>query len=342
MLKEVFVIDNGVLLFHYAKDRDASDSDLAVLSSGFMSAIRDFSKETRSEVVDSLSTETEYILFTANAKTGVVTVGVFDRKAPEHVAREALEKTHELVSMVEMPTSGLQLSDEKKDELRDKIENFSSQFFGTEYLNAYVNQLLESRTDISLAFLIDSETKEVVAKFARPRPLFREEHLREFLLAHSTLLRALSRLDVSDGYRYFLIYSPEYSVASCWSGTLLSVICGAMRTSRESVLDAAAAVCYHVSTDSLAQLDKKPNLLTRAFLREDGTLIHESGKELPSISGVFLSTLINNLDGFFRSVTHRSFSKCAIISKSMPIQELRLAKMQPSGVYIDILLHEMQ
>ncbi|MHA2067037.1 MAG: hypothetical protein ACXABY_21935, partial [Candidatus Thorarchaeota archaeon] len=203
MLKEIFVIDSGVLLFHYTKDREASDSDQAVLSSGFMSAIRDFSKETRSEVVDSLSTETEYILFTSNVNTGVITAGVFDRKAPEHVVREALAKAHELVSSVEIPTSGRQLSPDQKDNLRNKLETLSAQFFGTDYLDSYVNQLLESRTDISLAFLLDSEKKEVVAKFARPRPLYREEHVREFLLAHSTLLRALSRLGISEGYKYF-------------------------------------------------------------------------------------------------------------------------------------------
>jgi hypothetical protein len=339
MLKEIFVIDSGVLLFHYTKDREASDSDRAVLSSGFMSAIRDFSKETRSEVVDSLSTETEYILFTSNVNTGVITAGVFDRKAPEHVVREALEKAHELVSSVEIPTSGRQLNPDQKDDLRNKLETLSAQFFGTEYLNSYVNQLLESRTDISLTFLLDSEKKEVVAKFARPQPLYKEEHVREFLLAHSTLLRALSRLGISEGYKYFTIQSPEYAVASCWSGNLLSVTSGAMRTSMRSVLDAAAAVCYHASTNSLAALKLSPDLVTKAILKEDGDLAHIAGQQLPSVSGVFLSTLANNLDGFFRSVTRRSFESCTIISKSVPIRELRLSREKSKGVQVVVLSH---
>ncbi len=342
MLKEIFVIDSGVLLFHYTKDRDASDSDLAVLSSGFMSAIRDFGKETRSEIIDSLSTETEYILFTSKANTEVVTVGVFDRKAPEKVAREALEKAHEVISTVEIPTSGIQLEYEQKNILRNKLDSLSSQFFGTEYLDAYVNELLESRTDISLAFLLDSEKKEVIAKFARPRPLFREEHVREFLLAHSTLLRTLSRLGISEEYKYFVIQSSEYTIASCWSGTLLSVTSGAMRTSKDSVLDAAAAVCYHTSTESLAELEKSPVLLTEAVLQEDGVLVHRGGQELPSVSGVFLSTLANNLDGFFRTVARRSFVNCTIISKSEPIQELRISRKKPNELYIEILSHKTQ
>ncbi|MHA2311242.1 MAG: hypothetical protein ACXADF_07065 [Candidatus Thorarchaeota archaeon] len=339
MLKEIFVIDSGILLFHYTKDRAASDSDQAVLSSGFMSAIRDFGKETRSEVVDSLSTENEYILFTSNVDTGIITAGVFDRKAPEHIVREALEKANDLVSSVEIPTSGQQLSPALKDELRNKLETLSAQFFGTEYLDSYVNQLLDRRTDISLAFLLDSEKKEVIAKFARPQPLFKEENVREFLLAHSTLLRALSRLGISEGYKFFIIQSREYAVASCWSGNLLSVTSGAMRTSAESVLEAAAAVCYHASSESLASLNKSPDLVTKAILKEDGILARESGQKLPSISGVFLSTLTNNLDGFFRSVTRRSFDRCTIISKSAPMQELRLSRMKDNEILIEILNH---
>ncbi|MFW9845658.1 MAG: hypothetical protein ACFFD6_02835 [Candidatus Thorarchaeota archaeon] len=339
MLKEIFVIDSGVLLFHYAKDRASSDSDQAVLSSGFMSALRDFSKETRSEVVDSFSTETEYILFTSGAEQEFITAGVFDRKAPEHVAREALEKAHELVSSVDIPTSGVQLEPEQKEDLRNKMETLSAQFFGTEYLDSYVNQLLENRTDISMAFLLDSEKKNVISTFARPKLLYREEHVREFLLAHSTLLRTLSRLGISEGYRYFIIQSPEYTVVSCWSGTLLSVTSGAMRTSKGSVLDAAAAVCYHVSTESIATLNQNPELVTKATLDDDGTLNHESGIKLPSISGVFLSTLANNLDGFFRSVTRRSFDTCTIIAKSDPIQEVQLHRDDSNGLLIEILRH---
>lgn len=342
MLKEIFVIDSGILLFHYTIDHDASDSDQAVLSSGFMSAIRDFGKETRSEVIDSLSTETEYIFFTSNVSTGVVTVGVFDRKAPENIAREALEKAHEIVSRVELPSSGLQLEPYQKEELRKKLDTLSAQFFGTEYLDAYVNQLLESRTDISLAFLLDSEKKEVIAKFARPKPLYKEELVREFLLAHSTILRALSRVGISEGYKYFIIQSPEYTVASCWSGNLLSVTSGAMRTSKRSVLEAAAAVCYHTSTESLASLNLTPDLVTMATLAENGTLAHVAGKELPSVSSVFLSTLANNMDGFFRSVTRRSFESCTIISKSTPTQELRLTREKSKEIKIVILSHKNQ
>ena len=339
MLKEVFVIDSGILLLHYNEDQTESGSDQAVLSSGFMSAIRDFSKETRSEVVDSLSTETEYILFISNPDSGLVTVGVFDRRASRRVAREALERAQEIVEEFDIPRTGVQLEQELKNEFRKRIENLSAQLFGTEYLDEYINEVLASRTDISLAFLLDSEKKQVVAQFARPKPLFREEQVREFLLAHSTLLRTLSKLEVAESYNYFTLQSSGYVVASCWSGNLLSVTGGAMRTSREDVLDAAATVCYHASAESLAALSPGPTTLSRATISSDGAMTKEEGTKLPPASAVFVSTLVNNLDGFFKSMTRRTFEGFEVITKGKPVKELRLGRTSSNDIEIEILQH---
>ncbi|MHA2021330.1 MAG: hypothetical protein ACW96N_06420, partial [Candidatus Thorarchaeota archaeon] len=332
-------IDSGILLLHYSEDKTASESDQAVLSSGFMSAIRDFSKETRAEVVDSLSTETEYILFVSNPESGLVTVGVFDRRASQRVARETLEKAQDIVEEFDIPRTGVQLELELKEKFRRRIENLSAQLFGTEYLDAYINDVLANRTDISLAFLLDSEKKEVVAQFARPKPLFREDQVREFLLAHSTLLRTLSKLGVDESYNYFTLQSSGYALASCWSGTLLSVTSGAMRTSKGDVLDAAATVCYHTSAESLAALSSNPITLSRAALKSDGEFIHEEGTDFPSASAVFISTLVNNLDGFFKSVTRRSFERFEVITKVKPAKELRLSRTSPDELSIEILQH---
>ncbi|MFW9943797.1 MAG: hypothetical protein ACFFB7_02265 [Candidatus Sifarchaeia archaeon] len=340
MLKEVFVIDSGILLLHYNEDRSASESDQAVLSSGFMSAIRDFSRETRSEVVESLSTENEYILFTSSPETGVITAGVFDRRAPQSLATEALERIEDLIAGVEMPTAGIQLDVEEKNKLRNEIERISAQLFGTDYLKTYVVEALDNRTDISLAFLIEAEKKNVIAKFARPMPIFREEQVREFLLAHSTLIRALSRLEIAERYAYFTLQSPEYTVASCWSGNLLSVTSGAMKASRGDVLEAAATVCYHTSPESLTKLNPSPTLLTHATLKGDGSIVHLQGTQLPSVGGVFLSTLLNNLDGFFKSVTRRGFERFEVLTKGHSTRELVLSKEDSQdGVTIKVLQH---
>ncbi len=301
MLKEIFVIDNGILILHYTKDHAESDSDQAVLSSGFMSALRDFSKETRSELIESLETETEYLLFVPDPDSSKVIVGIFDRRAPQRVAKEALERIRVLISGTELPTiEGMQLSPELKSSLRKDIDHVSTQLFGTEFMDTYMNELLDNRPDISLAFLLDSDDKEVVASFARPRPLFKKEQVSEFLLLHSTLLRTIQKLGVGEYYRYFTLNSSEYSVAVCWSGKILGVTTGVMRASKDQVLEAAAKVCYHDSLESLVGIEGGSHVEYKAILHENGNLDHDGEYGLTPMLGVFISTLANNLDGFFR------------------------------------------
>jgi len=254
-------------------------------------------------------------------------VGVFDRKAPQRVAREALVRIRTLISNTELPVvEGLQLSSEVKLGLREQVDNITTQLFGMEFMDKYMNELLDVRTDISLAFLLDSDEKEVVGSFARPKPLFKKEQVSEFLLLHSTLLRTLEKLSIGEYYRYFTLNSSEYAVAACWSGKILGVTTGAMRTARENVLEAAAKVCFHDSVESLADLEDTPKMEYRATLHQDGSLKMVDGQGLTSMAGVFISTLVNNLDGFFRAVTRRSFENFEVVTQGTPAKKLRLSK----------------
>ena len=195
MLKEIFVIDRSVLQFHYSSDRSTSDDDKAVLSSGFLSAIQDFSAHARADVLDSFSTENEYFLYLRIPDTEEVLVGVFARKAPEVFAREAMEKIKQLFTSVQKPEiEGMQLDPYVKEELRGKIDRINVQLFSDEKLSSIVVELLEERGDIPLAFLVDSTTNAIITKFSRPRPLFKENQVREFLLIHSTLIKTLESL----------------------------------------------------------------------------------------------------------------------------------------------------
>ncbi|MFX1369963.1 MAG: hypothetical protein ACFFAY_15325 [Promethearchaeota archaeon] len=342
MLKEIFVIDNGILILHYTKDHTESDSDQAVLSSGFMSALRDFSKETRSELIESLETETEYLLFVPDPVSSKVIVGIFDRRAPQRVAKEALMRIRALISGTELPAiEGMQLSPELKSNLRKDIDHISTQLFGTEFMDTYMNELLDNRSDISLAFVVDSDDKEVVASFARPKPLFKKEQVSEFLLLHSTLLRTIQKLGVGEYYRYFALQSSEYSVAVCWSGKILGVTTGVMRASKDQVLEAAAKVCYHDSLESLAGVEGGAHVEYRAVLHENGNLDHDSEYDLTPMLGVFISTLTNNLDGFFRAVTRRSFETFEMVTQETPAKKLKLSKdSTDNSLSIELLRYE--
>lgn len=327
MLKEVFVINGGILIFHYSSDQDKSDDDQAVLSSGLLTAIQDFSEHTRFDVLESFSTENEYFIFTKGSKEGQVIVGVFDRRAQRKLAEEALQKVRVIVDSTPWPLDlGRQLSSEMKESLRERIEIITSQIFGSEQLSAYVNEILSNRTDIPLGFVIDLENRETIASFARPKPLFRDAYAKELLLLHSTLETTLTRLELSESYSYFTVGSQDYVVAVCKSGKFLNIASGAMRTPEENVLTAVANMCYHPSVESLTDGIETETLETKGVLNSSGRIAIQEGKPLPTIANITISTLINNLDKFFRLLNRREFSIFEIITSGPDICRLKFEK----------------
>jgi hypothetical protein len=326
MLKEVFVITGGILVFHYNKEHGSSDSDEAVLSSGLLSAIRDFSEHTRSDVLESFSTENEYFIFLQGVKQEHVIVGVFDRLAPQNLAQNALSKVRDAFGMVKMPDiDGLQMEMGLKQELREKIRSIEDQVFRTEQLGDYVNQLLQDRTDIQLAFVVDDDSKKVLARFSRPAPLFRDSQVQEFLLVHSTLTKTIGNLNLGEEYDHFTVQSPQYSIASCWRGRLLTVASGALQISLNDVLDAGFKMCYESGPDSNTMVDGQ-NLISKSTLMKDGSIQHHEGERLQLMSYVSLSTLCTNLDSLFKAVNRRVFQEFNVVTIGNVIHRLALER----------------
>lgn len=308
MLKEVFVIEEGVLQYHYSEDQAADDNDQAVLSSGLLSAIRDFSAHARSDVLQSFSTENEYFLFTVCDASRRIIVGVFDRRAPQQVARESLERIKMIVQEANLPDeTGEMISQERKLELRTKIERIATQLFGRDGLVKYIEEILSNRTDIPLAFLVDSNDKSVLAHFARPRQLYNESQVREFLLLHSTIQTTLTKLGLDMNYLSFTVQSSDYTVSSCRGGRLLSVASGAMRTQTRNVEAASFEMCYDSDSGQVLNVEQA-KMVSKSIIFENGIIKYEKGEELPSIARIFLSTLINNIDSFFKAINKRKFS----------------------------------
>ncbi len=326
MLKEVYVITGGILVFHYNKEHGSSDSDEAVLSSGLLSAIRDFSEHTRSDVLESFSTENEYFIFLQGLKQEHVIVGVFDRLAPQNLARNTLSKVRDAFGMVKMPDiDGLQMEMSLKQELREKIRSIEDQVFRTEQLEDHVNQLLRDRTDIQIAFIVNADSKEVLARFSRPAPLFRDNQVQEFLLVHSTLTKTIGNMNLGEEYDHFTLQSPQYSIASCWRGQLLTVASGALQISLNDVIDAGFKMCYESGPDSSTIVDEQ-NLITRSTLLKDGSVEHHEGEKLQLMSYVSLSTLCTNLEAFFKSVNRRMFKEFSVVTKGSMIHRIMLER----------------
>ncbi|MDH4213355.1 MAG: hypothetical protein OEV85_05505 [Candidatus Thorarchaeota archaeon] len=336
MLKEIFLINRSVLQFHYSSEQSSSEDDKAVLSSGFLSAIQDFSTHARSDVLDSFSTESEYFLYSRFPQSEEVLIGVFDRKAPEKFAREAIQKIMEIFREIPLPEiEGLQWSPEVKNKIREKLSRINVQFFSNEKLSSVVLESLEERTDIPLAFLIDSGSNSLIASFSRPKPLFKEDQVREFLLVHSSLQRTLETLGIDAPYSYLVIESEDYAVVACNGGRLLSVASGSMRIPVENVYNAATNICYADTLKVEFELSAKQNPIGRLMLGENGRILISSGRQFPMKSHIFISTLAKNVESMFKLITRRPYTRFFARTKGDNAQTLFLRKTS-SGIEFEM------
>jgi hypothetical protein len=311
MVKEIFLISDGLPFFHYADDETMEDSDRVLLSSGFLGALKNFSETERSDAIESFSMGNEYFLFRRYQNTNKMVVCVFDRDVSQRLARKSLKEIHDLIASTKIPekTLGIELGTPEEKLLKEKISELVARFFGAEGESDRITELLGQRTDIPLAFLVSVDKKQIIAHFSRPRPLFRQQQVKEFFLLLSTLQTTLSRLELPDSYAYFFIQSAEYTIASVWSGQIASVATGAPTTPEHDVLTAALNMVRYSSLDDLNELIGKERIISKAILLKKGELVHEDGKELPTALAVFLSTLCTRINGFFRLLTRRHFSR---------------------------------
>ncbi len=310
MVKEIFLISDGLPFFHYADDATMEDSDKVLLSSGFLGALKSFSETERSDAIESFSTGNEYFLFRRYRNTSKMIVCVFDRKVSQRLARKSLKAIHDLIATTKIPESkiGIELGTPEEILLKEKISELIARLFGAEGESERITELLEQRTDIPLAFLVSVDEKQTIAHFSRPRPLFREQQVKEFFLLFSTLETALSRLRFSDSYAYFSIQSAEYTIASVWSGNIVSVATGAPTTPEQDVLAAAFNMVHYSSLDALGGSTRNKKIISKAILLKNAELVHEEGEPLSAAIAVFLSTLCTRINGFFRLLTRRHFS----------------------------------
>jgi hypothetical protein len=217
-------------------------------------------------------------------------------------------------------------SPEKKLALREKIERVSTQLFGRDALAQYIQEILEGRTDIPLAFLVDYYDKSLLAHFARPRPLFNEKQVQDFLLLHSTLQSSLPKLGLEGEYSSFLIESQDYVVSGCRGDRLLSIASGAMRTPSENVESVSYQMCYDLQSESPDYDSINAQVLSKRRILKDWSEEHVEGEPFPPSGRIYISTLVNNIDSFFGSINRRKFSRFEVRSGADPAKALILER----------------
>ncbi|MFW9770367.1 MAG: hypothetical protein ACFFEM_16230, partial [Candidatus Thorarchaeota archaeon] len=164
----------------------------------------------------------------------------------------------------------------------------------------------KSRNDIPLAFIVDSSNNKLITSFSRPKPLFKDSQVREFLLVHSTLMKTLENLGLNSQYSYFVIEADDYAVVACNGGRLLSVASGAMKIPIENVYEAATSICYADVFDPEMEPIQAGTVISETTF-QDGKMISSTGIGFSGPAQIFVSSLVKNVDSLFRSLTRRPF-----------------------------------
>jgi len=288
MIKEVFIITEGILEFYYSPEPTEENIDQAILSSGLLDAIRSFTEHTREERIDSFTMEKERFFFRKcdipqKNKTLII---VFNTEIPEKYAKSVLDVIHDEVRKTsfikeDMGMSGLET--EEKRELKNRIAELSTQLFSTEYEAEYVNDLLSNRQNIPLAFLLDNSSNQLITSFSRPKALFKPQIISEFNLFHSSLKTTLNRLNLNQDYLLFTISSSEYVVASIQSGNKIAVASGALMINEDTAIDATLNMCHYTELKQFMDLQDltEENIVT-ATLTADGELLYDSNSSFPN------------------------------------------------------------
>ena len=96
MLKEIFVIEDGINIFHYVANNSSNNVD-PVLTSGFFSALQSFTIHSRSSQISSYTSESEVVIFKKIQNTNKNLVAIFSSKS-EAYAETMLNRIEKLFS----------------------------------------------------------------------------------------------------------------------------------------------------------------------------------------------------------------------------------------------------
>ena len=191
MLRELFVIDDGISIFHYVHDQVKVTVD-PVLVSGFFSAIRAFSEETRDGSLNRYITNKEMALFEKIPKTEKFAVAIYDTKVNEEVGKLILLEIVKLISKSKLSKTKYEnvTDTDYGRKLWNQIEEISQLSTTGKTLNKVVESYAQEFQNIDIIQSIDAKTGRTVAKYYRDM----EKVNRKFLSTLKSFIAAMDNL----------------------------------------------------------------------------------------------------------------------------------------------------
>lgn len=307
------------------------------MSSGVLSAISSFSEEARSSAVESFSSETELFLFSKIKPLGANFIGVFTKNTDQIIAELIVENIKaEMISQKLLVDGDLIYMDtDEKVSFKKQIPEIIRRIQDSEEQEAFLNRLFSEIDGAMLGMFIDVTTKNKLWSAAKPRPLFKDDYVQDYLLLHSVTNNMISRLGLGDNYIMINIESADYRTSSLFNGTHVALVTSSVIGNFAKLQSKVADMSFYPRYADIESVVSEFENITQ-FALENNTLTKQQGMDLPTNAAIFIQTFMNNLQKFFRNITNRLPSTCEIyFSRNKSLSGKMIIKMDNSNSISD-------
>lgn len=329
MLREVYIIANGLNLFHYSSDLNDDNVVKSNLTSGFLSALQSFSLQARESAIEFFSSKDEYFLFTPLGISEMMLVCVFDKATQREIADSLLKQIRVILlnSYIAQPDFSNTIYVDKNRIIFDEIRELTQNPFDSQYLVSIAGKIFDKENSISSMRVINLQSNEIYYENARPKPLLKEIQISELNL----LLAAIGKLCERFEYPNF-----EFVTINCQSSifalfrkidTLVVMFSSGMVNLDQIKQNVLQIFENKTSKEFFAGYNENQIAESAVNLNSSGEIISQRGQIPFPMIEIFLSTAINALDRFVSSYIRKNFKDVTIYFPNESKSSIEIMKL---------------
>ncbi|MCE7736476.1 MAG: hypothetical protein GPJ54_16465 [Candidatus Heimdallarchaeota archaeon] len=202
MLKEIFVIEDGVNIFHFAPNSTSNNVD-PVLSSGFFSALQSFT-HSRSSEINSYSSESEIVIFKNIMSTNKNLVAIFSTKADEAYAERMLNRIEKIIckSKIMFQMNIDHTGSTEGNKIKNRIEKLLKLSTSQKAQIELANKLFKSH-DSDLLIIYDIKKRKSVLRKADNE--IKKSFANELIILDEALDALIQQLNLGEEYNFVTV-----------------------------------------------------------------------------------------------------------------------------------------
>lgn len=312
MLKELYILKDGVLHFYYTSENPTSRNldDKTILSSGLFSAIQSFVKEHRSSSLSNFTTGEELFLFKTIPNDPREIVFVVDQHQYQTSQGEELIQTlSDVVTHSKLMSTHpkvTNLNSEEAVELRKGIHDATVQFYSS-IDSETLQSLLRNHHEVERAFVFRED--KIIAMHGRTNTKLQADIERETSLLFSVINRSLLNLRLANELRYLRTETNNGTILITKHLSSAFILVAPQNFVDSTLREVLQSHPYlNAFNEHLKKGEEAFTLETQFLLTEKGEIVFKSGSSPGPKAGIFYSTTLNALNNYSKLLVKRKIA----------------------------------